>query len=580
MLLILAALFAATFEIHRQLMRVVWLDDVPVTSIREDQVDPAIRDWWQRYKGTSITVIVSNSPFETSVEPLGYQVNIAATIDKIQRLRKSRFGRLRRDYKFWRIAPVARLDDSQLDVLISDWEKRAIANRPSDAQLEWDKGTIVRHPGQAGFIVDRHTAHQLILSHLTEMSQGSVKLPLIRLEPKPDTHTLELLQATAEQLIRSPITLESIQPPIKIHLTRSDLGHLIKIAHDDGEAFKVEFDANALGQLLHARRISLDWPARNATLAVTAGNRFVVVPEASGYHVTVSRLAERLLEIAINSANRGVIDVENGESAKLKAADVERLGIHELMGSFTTRHPCCQPRVKNIHRIADLLDGVIVLPGATFSVNQFIGPRSIASGFVMAPSIEDGEMVETIGGGVSQFATTFYNALLRAGLEILERRAHTYWFDRYPMGHEATLSIPKPDLVFRNDTKSGVLIKTEYTDKSITVKLYGDMEGRKVTFGVSGMQEFEQPPVERLPNSDIAPDKEHKKSEGRVGWSVMTWRTVTLANGEQKKDERKVTYKPQVRRIEVHPCRLKPEEPGYTGEPCPKVETVLESAEQ
>ena len=340
------------------------------------------------------------------------------------------------------------------------------------------------------------------------------------------------------------------------------------------------FDADALGQLLHTRHISLDWPARNASLAVAQGNRFAVVPEASGYHVSISKLALELLETASNSANRGAIDVEIGEPARLKVADVEHLGIHELLGSFTTRHPCCQPRVKNIHRIADLLDGVIVLPGATFSVNEAIGPRSLASGFVMAPSIEDGEMVETIGGGVSQFATTFYNALLRAGLEIVERRAHTYWFDRYPMGHEATLSIPKPDLVFRNDTKSGVLIKTEYTDKSITVSLYGDMEGRKVAFGVSGIQEVELPPVERLPNSDIPPDKEHKKSGGRIGWSVMTWRTVTLRNGEQNKDERKVTYKPQVRRVEVHPCRLKPEEPGYTGEPCPKLVTASESAEE
>jgi len=188
-------------------------------------------------------------------------------------------------------------------------------------------------------------------------------------------------------------------------------------------------------------------------------------------------------------------------------------------------------------------------------------------------------MVETIGGGVSQFATTMYNALLRAGLEIAERRAHTYWFDRYPMGHEATLSIPKPDLVFRNDTKAGVLLHTEYTEKSITVKIYGDLEGRRVAFGVSGMQEIEQPAIERLPNADLSPDKEHTKSGGRVGWSVMTWRTVTLANGEQKKDERKVTYKPQLRRIEVHPCRLKPDEPGYTGEKCPKVEPESEEPE-
>ncbi len=578
LLLILAVFSIVLVEIFLQSSRVVWLDDVPITSLRDNEVGPAIRDWWQRYKTKSTTLILSSSPFDTTIEQLGYRVDLQATVDAVQRLRKSGFWKLRRDYKSRRIAPVARLDGPVLDAVIDDLERRAIGDRPSNASLAFEKGAIVVHAGQAGEIVDRQAATALILGRLGELSPDSIRLPLIRIEPKPDPTTLESLRTVAERLTKSALLLESEQPTVRIRLSRSELGQLIKIQQDGTDSFKVAFDADALSQLLHTRRISLDWPARNATLDVTADHRFVVVPEAPGYHVSASTLADRLFELANTPSKRGLIDFESGEPAKLKTSDVEHLGIHELMGSFTTRHPCCQPRVKNIHRIADLLDGVIVLPGATFSVNDFVGPRSLASGFVMAPSIEDGEMVETIGGGVSQFATTFYNALLRAGLEIVERRAHTYWFDRYPMGHEATLSIPKPDLVFRNDTKSGVLVKTEYTEKSITVKLYGDMEGRKVAFGVSGIQEVEQPPIERLPNPDIAPEKEHTKSGGRIGWSVTTWRTVTLASGEQKKDERKVTYKPQVRRVEVHPCRLKPDEPGYTGEPCPKVEPQSEAA--
>jgi len=576
--LILAIFLIVSAVVFPQLGRVVWLDDVPITSLRDAEVGPAIRDWWQRFKSSSVTIIVSKSPFETTVDQLGYRVDVSATVDNAWRVRKSNYWKLRRDYKSRRIAPVARLDGPVLDALIDDWEKQAIANRPVDAGLAFEKGAIVVHAGQPGEIVDRKAANALILARLGELNKRSIRLPLIRIEPKPDPPTLENLRTAAERLTKSPIVLESPKPSVKIRLSRSDLGQLIRIQHEGRDSFKVAFDADALSQLLHTRHVTLDWPARNATLDVTADGRLVVVPEAPGYHASASTIVDRLIELANSSPRRGSVEFETGEPAKLRAADVQHLGIHELMGSFTTRHPCCQPRVNNIHRIADLLNGVIVMPGATFSVNEAVGPRTIAAGFVMAPSIEDGEMVETIGGGVSQFATTFYNALLRAGLEIVERRAHTYWFDRYPMGHEATLSIPKPDLVFRNDTKSGVLIRTEYTEKSITVKLYGDMEGRRVAFGVSGIQEVEQPPVERLPNADIAPDKEHKKSGGRIGWSVTTWRTVTLANGELKKDERKVTYKPQVRRVEVHPCRLKPDEPGYTGEPCPKVETPSETA--
>ena len=100
------------------------------------------------------------------------------------------------------------------------------------------------------------------------------------------------------------------------------------------------------------------------------------------------------------------------------------------------------------------MNGLIVKPGETVSVNAVIGPRTSKNGFVPAPTIEEGEMVETVGGGISQFATTLYNALFYGGYDIIERQPHTYWFPRYPMGHEATLSYPKPDLIFRNDTEA------------------------------------------------------------------------------------------------------------------------------
>jgi vancomycin resistance protein YoaR len=577
--LLLALIVAVSYGVSWHSSAVLWLDDMPVSALREGEVNIAVRDWWNRYKGRPVTVIVSDRLFDVTVEQLGFRVDIEATVAEIRKIKKTPFWQLRRDYKSRRVTPVARLEGPELDAAFDDWEQRAIASRPTNPELGYEHGSVVVHPGQSGLVIDRHAARRMIQDALTEINGEPLNLPLSKVEPSPDSKTLDLLRESAEQLAKSPIVLESKQPPIKSTLLRSDLGRLLRIQNEGNRSFKVVFDADTLVLLLRARHVPLDVPAKNATLAVSQGNHFVVVPESPGYHIDASKLAVRLLQTASDSMKRGTIDVDMGEPAKIKAADVEHLGIRELMGSFTTRHACCQPRVTNIHRIADLLDGVIVLPGETFSVNDTVGPRSTARGFVMAPSIEDGEMVETIGGGVSQFATTFYNALLRAGLEIVERRAHTYWFDRYPMGHEATLSIPKPDLVFRNDTKSGVLIKTESTEKTITVKLYGDMEGRKVAFGVSGMQEVEQPTVERLPNPDIAPDKEHTRSAGRIGWSVMTWRTVTLANGEQKKDERKVTYRPQVRRVEVHPCRLKPEEPGYTGEACPKVETEDELGE-
>jgi vancomycin resistance protein YoaR len=73
--------------------------------------------------------------------------------------------------------------------------------------------------------------------------------------------------------------------------------------------------------------------------------------------------------------------------------------VDQLIGTFTTMHPCCAPRVTNIHRIAKIIDGSVIAPGATFSLNQASGPRTQDRGFVNAPAIAEGELVQQVGGG-------------------------------------------------------------------------------------------------------------------------------------------------------------------------------------
>src|SRR5690606_29751454 len=96
---------------------------------------------------------------------------------------------------------------------------------------------------------------------------------------------------------------------------------------------------------------------------------------------------------------------------------IERLGIRELVGEFTTRYPAGQPRVVNIKRIAELTRGVIIEPGATFSVNDFVGRRTVDKGFVSAGVIQNGVFQDDVGGGISQFATTLFNAAFFGGLD-------------------------------------------------------------------------------------------------------------------------------------------------------------------
>ncbi len=146
--------------------------------------------------------------------------------------------------------------------------------------------------------------------------------------------------------------------------------------------------------------------------------------------------------------------------------------VQEVVAEFTTQHACCENRVVNIQTMADRLRGYYMLPGETLSFNEYVGPRTREKGYLPAGAIRGGHMTDEVGGGVSQFTTTMFNAAFFAGLDLDEYQSHSVYFSRYPYGREATLSIPGPDLVLTNSTDYPVLIWPTYDDTSITVSLY------------------------------------------------------------------------------------------------------------
>jgi hypothetical protein len=157
-----------------------------------------------------------------------------------------------------------------------------------------------------------------------------------------------------------------------------------------------------------------------------------------------------------------------------------------LVSEFTTYHPSGQARNTNIDLIADMVDGAVVMPGEVFSLNDHVGQRTEAKGFVRAGAIIGGEVYccdhpVNIGGGTSQFTTTMYNAIFFGAYEDVYHRAHSLYFSRYPVVREATLGWTSPDLKFRNDTIFPLTIRTSHTSRSVTVQMWGDNQGRSVS---------------------------------------------------------------------------------------------------
>src|SRR5690606_7531671 len=143
-----------------------------------------------------------------------------------------------------------------------------------------------------------------------------------------------------------------------------------------------------------------------------------------------------------------------------------------------TYFPYAEYRNTNIGRAAELINGTLLEPGDTFSLNGEVGERTEENGFVAGSMLSGGKFKAELRGGVSQSATTTYNAMFFAGLEDIEHQPHTLYIDRYPAGREATVAWPTLDLKFRNNTDYGVLVQTVFkratpdSRGSLTVKMW------------------------------------------------------------------------------------------------------------
>jgi vancomycin resistance protein YoaR len=364
-----------------------------------------------------------------------------------------------------------------------------------------------------------------------------------------------------------------------VEFSATQLGKALQSRVASPDEIALTLDFRVLDEALVSARAALERAAVDARFVVAKDDSISIEPSLTARKISTQEVHTTVWAAAQTPERRALLPVIEIDEAKLSTERAQSLGITEKVATFVTHFMCCQPRVKNIERMANLLHGTVMLPGETLSVNERVGPRNKASGFVAGPTIVEGEIEDTYGGGVSQFATTLFNAVLNGGYQIIERQAHSYYFPRYPLGHEATLSFPKPDLIFKNDTRYGLLIQARYTSTSIRITLYGNNEGRRIERKLSHAFDFQDPPVDYVPDDTLEPDDEEKVVErGSRGFSVIATRIVTAADGRRQEEARKVVYKPRERVVRVHPCLIPKEDDDHTGDKCPEPEEAEEEA--
>jgi hypothetical protein len=464
-------------------------------------------------------------------------------------------------------------DADAIETVFDAWEATAISNPAFEGSVKVVNGAVEASYPLSGEGIDRVFAREQIRREMSRLDKTGVVVPVIEITPTLTKGDIDAAAAEMAEMIDSDIQLISSEVGFRVTFSASQLASAaIAEITDDDTAIVTTFDPNVVLSILEPRKGEYEIQPVNAVLDVDFDTNVIsVVPGRSGTLLDVSGLLASMKAAALGSGT-GEFPLLVGAEPDLTTAEAQTMTSLKLLGEFTTTHPANQDRVINIQLMADDVDGAIVMPGDTWSINDYVGERTEAHGYVAAGAIINGvpyccDHPANIGGGVSQFGTTMFNAVFFSCLEDVEHRPHSLYFDRYPMGREATLGVPGPDVAFKNNTDSPVLIKTAYTPTSITVKMYGNNGGLQctdVTHEKEDIVEYEEELIADE-TGEVAPGERVDERSGMNGFLVRVDRVVTYPDGHQETDMNLVwRYRPLSKTVIVHPCEV-------TGEPinCP-----------
>lgn len=424
---------------------------------------------------------------------------------------------------------------------------RRFGDPPRDARVEVSDDAIRVVEARSGTAVDRRALRRSLRT-----LPDRVSLSIGERGPVVTTGEAERAAASIERLLATARRVRA--GDVEATLTPGRLRSLVRTERADGR-LAVSLDPKGLAASLRIRLGEKEIPARDADFAVD-GSRARVVPARPGRVLDLDRIARSLTSNLASTVHRA--QFVKAEPA-FTTEQAEGLGIEELVSEFTTYYQCCQPRVTNIKRAAELLDGTIVRPRTAFSLNEALGKRTVERGFVPAPQIFAGRLEDAVGGGISQVATTLYNAAFFAGLKLVAHQAHQFYISRYPMGREATVSWGGPELIFRNDWPAAILMKLTATDSGITVRFYSKKLGRRVETATGEPYAYTPPRTITIRNAALpAGTTSTVQSAGASGFTVQYTRKVFVGQKLLKDERYTVRYDAQNAIVEVGTRRVKP----------------------
>jgi vancomycin resistance protein YoaR len=480
-------------------------------------------------KTAPVPVTVGSAQAELDPVAAGLSVDLAGTVDDL-------VGFSLDPRQMWRhlggsseVSPKGDVDETKLSAALAGLAKQVDA-APVEGAVRFEDGKPVPTPAEQGRALDREEAAGTLAD---DWFAGPRPLPLPAevTEPAVDQAAVDAAMAEfAQPATAGPLVV--LAAGREVSLEPALVTPALTMEPADGR-LRPRVDGEVLRDAVLKADPEVVTPAKDAAIRLEGG-RPVVVPAQDGTTIDPAALAEAAVAALPTPDRRATVQLTPAEP-ELTTAAANELGVREVVSSFATNLTADAGRTENIRIAARTVNGSLLLPGETFSLNDTLGPRTPAKGYNEAGVIMNGRMSRGFGGGVSQMATTLFNGMFFAGLEDVEHKPHSFYISRYPEGREATVDYPTVDLKFRNNSPHGVLIETWVSGGQVHTRFWSTKVWDDVRAAKSERRNYRQPKVIHDTSPRCTPQSPSR------GWDVSVTRSFVKA-GAVVKTERFVAH--------------------------------------
>lgn len=363
--------------------------------------------------------------------------------------------------------PVAvDIDDTALDGAL-ERVKNELSFAPKDGMLELNNGQLKVTKPVLGQTVEPDDLKNSITENW--LDPAGVEVEPVEVEPAINDDAIEAMRTgEAAKALDNPLTING-ENNVAGTLRKDEIAQFVSIEAKDGK-LELKVDTPKAQQLFEERMDGAQVPGQNAKISFS-GDKMNVTPSVDGSIIDWEKTLKDFDKRVKGDERTWDADYKP-DPAEYTTEMAEKATFNDTVSEFSTGG-FSGASGENIRRVAAQVDGAVVNPGETFSLNGYTGPRGTAQGYVESGIIINGHSGTAVGGGISQFATTLYNAAYFAGFEDVAHTPHSYYISRYPAGREATVYEGSIDLQFKNTTNTPVRIETDFGGGKITVRFKG-----------------------------------------------------------------------------------------------------------